>query len=250
MKKINILFAFAVIFMFCMSACAQKNNQSNPNQGKENPEPSSGRKTYDYTTIELIDRFYNTLKLGKWDNLFLHNEEEFAPIYIGDIKASIQLIYKPEKTGNRIEFENISPLYPTEQSLTLTIDTSRIIGMPMSVWEYYKKTEYRREFMAFPVFIENISSDTLIIGEGDMFPISIEAKDKKGKWCKILNPFERECGTDLKVIFLAPHQLAITAIPICEGSFRTEIRLVFRLSDNRYVYSNVIEGKIEEKMCK
>ena len=37
MKK-SALFAFGVILLLSMSACAQKNNQNNPNQGKENPE--------------------------------------------------------------------------------------------------------------------------------------------------------------------------------------------------------------------
>ena len=240
MRNIITMLLFS---MSCASFCVGQELNANA-------EPSSGRKTYDYTTIELIDRFHNTLKLGKWDNLFLHNEEQFAPIYIGDIKPAIQLVYKPEKTGNRITFEDIRPKYPTEQSLTLTIDTSRTIGMPMSVWEYYKKTEYRREFMAFPVFIENIINDTLIIGEGDIFPISIEAKGRDGIWRRVLNPLEFECGTDLKAIFLAPHQIAITAIPICEGTFRTEIRLAFRLSKNQFVFSNAIEGYVEENLLK
>ena len=232
-----------LLFMSCAIFC----------MGQElttNSEPSFGRESYDYTTIELKDRFHNTLKLGKWDNLFLHNEEQFAPIYVGDIKPVIQLVYKPEKTGNRTEFETISPLYPTKQSLTLTIDTTRTIGMPMSVWEYCKKPEYRREFMAFPVFIENISNDTLIVGDGDMFPISIEAKDKDGIWRRILNPLELECGTDLKAIFLAPHQISITAIPICEGSFRTKIRLVFKSPKNQFIFSNAIDGYVEENLLK
>ena len=37
MKK-SALFAFGVILLLSMSACAQKNNQNNPNKGKENPE--------------------------------------------------------------------------------------------------------------------------------------------------------------------------------------------------------------------
>ena len=74
-----------LLSMSCASFCVGQELNANA-------EPSSGRKTYDYTTIELIDRFHNTLKLGKWDNLFLHNEEQFAPIYIGDIKPA-QIAY-------------------------------------------------------------------------------------------------------------------------------------------------------------
>ncbi len=38
MKKINVLVFFVAVLAFGMTACAQKNNQNTPNQGKENPE--------------------------------------------------------------------------------------------------------------------------------------------------------------------------------------------------------------------
>ena len=239
-KKIII----ATFTLLLSAGCFGQNEKGTSTLSETSPK----QQAYDYSTIQIIDRFHNTLRPGKWSNLFKHNEEQFAPVYVGDIRAAIQLIYKPERTGNRMVWDWEKDRYKdaSDSSLRLTIDTSRIIGMPMSIWEYYKKTEFRREFMAYPVFLENISNDTLNIGFGDVFPISIEAKDKEGNWRRILRPFERECGTDLKLIFLAPHQIAITAMPLCEGSFFTELRLVFKVRENKLIYSNIIKGYTDD----
>lgn len=204
------------------------------------------QETRDYTSIKLKDKFDNPLRKGAWDEVFKHHEAEFAPLYLGDAKSEIKLTYKPELTGNRIENEDGQYKKPSDSTLLIYIDTSRIIGCPMSVWEYYKKPEYRRDIMAFPVFLENISTDTLIVGFGDVLLVTIEAKDKDGQWYSILRPFYYGCGTDLKSIYLAPHQIAVTALPICKGYSCKELRLVFLLSHNQHIYSNIITYFLDE----
>ena len=161
MKK--LLAFFAVVLM--VSACTESHSQV----------ISSKEKT-DYSSIQFNDRFDNPLKKGVWDSLFEYHKAVFAPVYLGDVKPEIKLIYKPELTGNRIDgleewevpFENDTEgrilKNPTDSTLLITVDTDRIIGYPMYLWEYYKTPEYRQGIMSYPVFVENTSDDTLKIG--------------------------------------------------------------------------------------
>ncbi len=218
---------------------------------------SSKEKT-DYSSIQFNDRFDNPLKKGVWDSLFKYHEAVFAPVYLGDVKPEIKLIYKPELTGNRIDaleewevpFENDTEgrilKNPTDSTLLITVDTDRIIGYPMYLWEYYKTPEYRQGIMSYPVFVENTSDDTLKIGLGDVLPITIEAKGRDGQWHELYRNFIYECGTGLLDIYLAPHQIAVVAMPVCKGTFRTELRLGYCISRDKHIYSNVFEGFINQ----
>lgn len=193
----------------------------------------------DYFAIKLIDRFNN--KLVK-DTAFEKTEAQFSPIYIGEKKAEVYLNYKTERIGNRVEeWEKYKK--PEANQIIITIDTSRIVGSPMGVWEYYKKPEYRNEKMSFPVFIENLSTDTLNIGFGDILPIFIEAKDIEGNWRPIQRQFIYDCGTGLTEFILNPGQIAITTMKKFAGDFKTKLRLVFGYSDNK-IHSNEIDGQI------
>jgi hypothetical protein len=194
---------------------------------------------HDYSVIKLIDRFNN--KLVK-DTAFEKTEAQFSPIYIGEKKAEVNLTYKTEKIENRVnEWDKYKR--PEANQITITIDTSRIVGSPMGVWEYYKKPEYRNEKMSYPAFIENLSTDTLNIGFGDILPLIIEAKDTEGNWRPIQRPFIYDCGTGLTEFILSPGQIAITTMKIYEGDFKTKLRLVFEYS-NMIIFSNEIVGQI------
>lgn len=243
MKK---LLAFFVVVLM-VSACTESHSQV----------ISSKEKT-DYSSIQFNDRFDNPLKKGVWDSLFEYHEAVFAPVYLGDVKPEIKLIYKPELTGNRIDaleewevpFENDTEgrilKNPTDSTLLITVDTDRIIGYPMYLWEYYKTPEYRQGIMSYPVFVENTSDDTLKIGLGDVLPITIEAKGRDGQWHELYRIFIYECGTGLLDIYLAPHQIAVVAMPVCKGTFRTELRLGYCISRDKRIYSNVFEGFINQ----
>ena len=243
MKK---LLAFFVVVLM-VSACTESHSQV----------ISSKEKT-DYSSIQFNDRFDNPLKKGVWDSLFKYHEAVFAPVYLGDVKPEIKLIYKLELTGNRIDaleewevpFENDTEgrilKNPTDSTLLITVDTDRIIGYPMYLWEYYKTPEYRQGIMSYPVFVENTSDDTLKIGLGDVLPITIEAKGRDGQWHELYRNFIYECGTGLLDIYLAPHQIAVVAMPVCKGTFRTELRLGYCISRDKRIYSNVFEGFINQ----
>lgn len=243
MKK--LLANFAIVL--ALYACTENISQVIPQ-----------KETTDYSSIKFNDRFDNPLKKGVWDSLFEYHEAVFAPVYLGDVKPEIKLIYKPELTGNRIDAveeweapfeydtERRMLKYPTDSTLLITVDTSRIIGYPMCLWEYYKTPEHRQGIMSYPVFVENTSDDTLQVGEGDVLPITIEAKRKDGQWHELYSIYIYECGTGLLDIYLAPHQIAVVAMPVCEGTFRTELRLGYCLSRDKRIYSNEFEGFINQ----
>ena len=79
--------------------------------------------------------------------------------------------------------------YPSSNDLKIFVDTSKIIGSGMDRRSTYGMTEedilsynFRGKYKSHPVFIENISNDTLSIGFGNrIFPI-VEAKDSLGNW--------------------------------------------------------------------
>lgn len=229
------LLLLIVLTNLAFTSCAQKAEKSEPNQINQAKTDINN----DYSAIKLIDKFSN--KLVK-DKVFKKTEAQFSPIYIGEKKAEVNLVYKTKKIGNRVE-EWDKYKRPVVNQIKITIDTSRIVGSPMGVWEYYKKPEYRNEEMSFPVFIENLSTDTLNIGFGDIFPIFIEAKDAEENWRPIQIPFIYDCGTGLTEFILSPRQIAITTMKIYEGDFKTKLRLVFGYS-NKKIYSNEIVGQI------
>ncbi|PSK83751.1 hypothetical protein CLV93_103166 [Prolixibacter denitrificans] len=114
----------------------------------------------------------------------------------------------------------------------------------MSVWEYYKKPEYRVGKKSYPIFIENKSSDTLSIGLGDILPMITETKDTLGEWTEIERPFIYDCGTGLTELYLPPNEIVITALRQNFGTTNTKFRVKYELADSA-VYSNEINGKIQ-----
>lgn len=193
----------------------------------------------DYSGIILKDKFENELKKDTASEM---TEAQFSPVYIGEMQPEISLTYKTDKIGNRTEFWDKYGR-PEKDEIVITIDSTRTIGSPMGVWEYYKKPEYRNEKISYPVFIENTNKDTLTIGFGDILPIIIEAKDENGNWKPIQTPFFYDCGTGLTEFYLAPKQIALTTMKIFDGNFKTKLRLSYEMGDQKFL-SNEIIGQI------
>lgn len=94
---------------------------------------------------------------------------------------------------------------------------------------------------AFPVLIQNITTDTIYIGYGDQIPIITEAKSKNGEWKPIEEQFVYGCGNGLHSIILPPNELVITSELIYSGNFKTILRL--KMGNN---YSEEFIGTINE----
>ncbi|MFD1628232.1 hypothetical protein [Pseudopedobacter beijingensis] len=197
----------------------------------------------EFNKVQIVDQFSNPLSK---DTAFFMTIAEFFPLYIGQKIEQINLVYKPDEiSSNRIEEWDLLKR-PKQDSIILYIDSSRYVGVPMSIWEYHGTPEYRPSKIGYPVFIKNVSNEALELGFGNMLPLLIEAKDRQGNWNPIQKLFRYDCGTGLTVFYLKPEQIAITSMKVFQGNFRTHLRLVYGYKNDLKIYSNEIVGAINE----
>ncbi len=226
MKITQIL---VLIFLFiCFSNC----NNKNPENDK-----------IEYSEIEIKDKFKNKLKLDYADKLTV---AEISPLYIGKISKEVKISYQNYKT---VEKNKALKKYkfPIQNSLEIFIDTTRIIGIPMGLYEY-SKTEKRNDKIANPIFIKNISHDTLTIGYAEYLPIIIEAKNRNGEWQPIQERMRFECGNGIVDFYCPPNNIVICAMQKYGGNFKTKLRLKYEsFASKSSIFSNEINGEINEK---
>ena len=192
-----------------------------------------------FQQIVLIDTIRSQLRKN---DVIWKTETDFRPIYIGQQKDSILLNYK----FNYIDYGNHDWAFfqreDTLNSLIIFVDTSRIIEVP-TLWDNrdsFKK--YRNLTQAYPVFIKNMSLDTLVIGFWGNIPLITEAQNNLGKWTSIQEPLVFNNTFGKYQLYLPPKSIAITACNLYKGNFKTKIRL--RFGENGNIYSNEFEGTI------
>jgi len=189
----------------------------------------------DLESITCIDTFNNTLKLDIAHSI---SEADFKPLYIGPLKNSINLDYRPGHIGSRFSY-NKGYENPNTHDLKLHVDTTQYVGsvnrlivpVPKKNHEY-KSANWRENFSrgdtkSYPIFIQNQSKDTLMIGSGEYLPLIIEAQDSLGNWKPVQSPFMYFCGTGLSNFYLPPNHLAVSSCKLFEGEYETQMRLVF-----------------------
>ena len=196
-----------------------------------------------FNEVNFVDIFQNNLIKDNSQQITI---SQFPPVYIGKLKNRIKLNYIIEKIGNRTEEWDKYSL-PSVGSITISIDTTRNIPSTTDVFPLYKLggNVENKNISAYPVFIQNISIDTVQIGFGDIIPMVIEAKDKKGIWRPIQKRFRYDCATGLTSFFLAPNQISISTMKQFKGTFKTELRIAYLAK--KKIYSNTITGNIDPK---
>ena len=115
---------------------------------------------------------------------------------------------------------NIEYKYPDSNDLKIVVDTSEIIGSGMDVTDDdVRSYNFKGKYKSYPVFIENVSNDTLSIGFGNrIYPI-VEAKDSLGNWRPIQKPGTYYCGTGLQSFYLEPNNILISSCKLYDGDF-------------------------------
>jgi hypothetical protein len=226
MKIIQIL--VLIFFSVCLSNCKNENKKNDK---------------IEYNEIELKDKFTNKLKLDYADKLTV---SEISPLYIGKISNEIEISYKNYKTVEKNQtFKKYK--FPIQNSLEIFIDTTRIIGIPMGLYEY-SKIEKRNDKIANPIFIKNISKDTLTIGYAEYLPIIIEAKNRNGEWQPIQERMRFACGNGIVNFYCPPNNIVISAMQKYSGNFKTKLRLKYEsFVSKSSIFSNEINGEINEK---
>lgn len=191
-----------------------------------------------YANITLYDDFNNQLVP---DTIYYNRIAQFSPLYVGDLKDSIKLIYKAPKikhrTTNWLQYK-----LPRETDLDIYIDTTKTIGFSMPSWKNYIYPEQRGNTKSYPVFIKNISSDTLNVAIGNMLTIITETQDSINKWKPIEKRFLPSCGSSIVMLYLAPQQILITPLRQNVGTQKKKLRLKFEIGPKKKIYSNEIES--------
>ncbi|MEO8236447.1 MAG: hypothetical protein ABI549_13600 [Flavobacterium sp.] len=196
-----------------------------------------------FSQIILMDKFSNKLKVDFANKL---TTSEISPLYIGKISENITISYQTRETVRKTETYKEYKL-PIKNSLEIFVDTTRIIGIPMGIYEYSKEGK-RNDKIANPIFIKNRSKDTLNIGYAEYLPIIIEAKNRNGKWQPIQERMRFMCGNGIIDFYCPPENIVISAMQKYGGNFKTKLRLKYEsFGSKSSIYSNEINGKINEK---
>lgn len=196
-----------------------------------------------FLQIYLKDKFSNKLKLDSVNKL---TTSEISPLYIGKITDSITISYQTRETVKKTETYKEYKL-PTKNSLEMFVDTSRIIGIPMGLYDYGKYGK-RNNKIAIPIFIKNKSIDTLNIGYADYLPIIIEAKNRNGEWQPIQERMRFMCGNGIVDFYCPPNNIVVSAMQKYSGNFKTKLRLKYQsFGSKSSIFSNEIDGQINEK---
>ena len=120
------------------------------------------------------------------------------------------------------------------------VDSDRLI--PARIHHYNDKGDKNTQFInTYPAYVVNLS-DSLILDhriEGEILYWYQEAKDEWGNWRKVDPITYWICGSGHLYEYLQPNEFYVAKIPVYEGSFETELRLVTPLG-----VSNIYKGSI------
>ncbi len=179
-------------------------------------------------------------------------------LYIGAISDTIALNY-PAKIGQFLiggPPKGFLKGYYDSSLVQILVDTSQTLLTPIiprPIPSPHNKSQLPPAYLSHPVFIMNYSSDTIQIGTGypgfhtDVVDNSwilclMEGVDSIGEWNLIEHLQFRMCGTGLENVMLPPNNIAITTMPIYEGTYKTRLHLTSCLDAN----SNVFYGSINK----
>ncbi|PIE50055.1 MAG: hypothetical protein CSA38_05110 [Flavobacteriales bacterium] len=205
---------------------------------------------HDYTNMVLYDTIQKELVL---DTLSNGEIADFPILYIGKIKDSIKLkrgdfddySYSYEEFARTQNHEELPPPlnkypYPYQKNqISIFIDTTKTVGF----YEYDSPIGIK----SYPVFIENLSQDTLYIANNGSLPMLTEMKSNSEDWKEIEKPFLLMCGVGIRHDFLPPNQIVITTLRQNYGTTKVKYRLKLKCFDKNF-YSNEINGKFQTKL--
>lgn len=172
------------------------------------------------------------------ENIRTLSSSYFETIYMGEVKDTLAVNYTYDLSKfSKWSFDYEAIWGKSENKVTLQIDTSKLIYITPENKPFGKD---ELPLYAHPVFLQNISPDTLVVGYGEFLPFYLEVMDYQGEWKTIEEPFLYMCGNGLNNLILPPNEIAITPVPVFNGNFRTKFRM--RLEDT---YSNEFTASID-----
>jgi len=193
-------------------------------------------KDYVSSNLMYIGKIKDSVEL--LNNLFLPPPPEPLASSIEDLYSKNYRLKKEKKWKEiRKYFKNYNKFsLINKDKIELEFkENDTIIGFDDIDLDYYK---------SFPIFIKNISKDTMSLGTEGYFPVILEAKNREGKWFEI-NKLPRICGSFSNVVCLPPNEIIITSMFHYTGNYKTKFRLKF--SD---FVSREFDGSINEEQLR
>jgi hypothetical protein len=188
----------------------------------------------------------------------------YRPLYIGDDTSIIYVDYKIQEfytappnvrsEGDKIEQFDVWKKYWDKYKdfysefldddyndwdsaeIELIIDTSQRVSNKVNINANIDVENY----IAYPVFIRNMDTGSVVIGYGTHIPLILEAKNKQQEWTPLEHQFLYRCVTGLPNLILPSKNIIISSLPITTGDEKVKLRL--KLGNN---YSNVINGSLD-----
>ncbi len=185
----------------------------------------------------------------------------YRPIYLGNKQDSINidsvilnLTHFPElSTQGKHSIDPTVQIsknhHPDSNDIRIFVDTSQSIPNLSNSIPLIQDINAPFHVASYPIFIENISLDTLFIGSSIGMPLHLQILSPNHTWKKT-NQFVPGCGTGEIPYLLCPHSIVIIPHPITKGNFRTTFRFAYGYSsyysnEDNYIYSNEFYGTID-----
>lgn len=227
-------------------------------------DPKTDAEANPFSSIVLIDTLTDKLTLHSSKRM---TTSQFHSVYTGPLKDSVEINYSYDNSNSRTEYWQRFEK-PNNENLIIYMDTTQLIGSALGRWglipplpalpkadkeisskdikEYAnrnKRIALRKAKKSYPVFIQNLSSDTLLISFGYDLPLIIEAQDSLNIWKPIQRRQIYHCGTGLYDHILNPKELIISTCPLFQGTFRTKMRIAYQFNSET-LYSNEFQGSM------
>lgn len=133
------------------------------------------------------------------------------------------------------EFPYKQYAYWDSADIEIFIDTSQLVAN----LGYKKNYLEEKQYYAYPIFIKNKDTSSLVIGYGSHIPMVVEVKTEENQWFPLESQYLYRCGTGLPRIVLPKENIIISSIPITVGDKSVKFRL--KLGNS---YSNIINGRL------
>ncbi|MEL6672835.1 MAG: hypothetical protein AAFR61_11610 [Bacteroidota bacterium] len=208
-----------------------------------------GKKTAAFSIPHLS---FQGLDRGEALEVNWRKNAHYFPYYFGKVVDSLEVVgvldssafdaYFDRFDGYFFGLDDPIPYYPLADTLPIEIlvDTAQIIYLTFQTWLGDYDIWIQENIQAFPVWVRNMHLDSCKLGYGNDIWMVLEAKDPDGHWRPIEEPASYPCGFGLPDIVLPSQEIILTACPIHEGPFETNLRL--RMGQN---FSNEFSGRIQ-----
>ena len=244
MKHSIKVFLFATIYL--VSCNADKGTKG---------EETSQRAIPPFPTVIDTLKFERNDSLGNGEETTWLRTANYPFLYIGVMTDSIFV-------NHQLRYELHSPRFLPDSLLTENKNKQN----KSHLQEYYIDWEDKRNYLygqksdveiridtakkinhSFPILLTNYAKDTIAIGYGDILPLIMEAKDSTGLWKPIEEAFVYMCGNGVGTIILPPNEVVLSYVPITNGNYSTELRIVFGENHSEPFKGNINYRQFESR---